>query len=100
MVLPAMQWALNSAWWKRLQTTPYHVMMGRGLRTSCTALIEGDDEGFQFSTINENRLQQLVASVVDIQEKLLAGVLQRVGADRRYHKARGSLGKTLCHTSR
>ena len=65
VVLPAVQWALNSAWRKRLQTTPYHVMMEREPRTAFTALIEGDDEGFQISPIDENRLQQLVVSPVD-----------------------------------
>ena len=29
MVLPAVQLALNTAWRKRLQATPYHVMIGR-----------------------------------------------------------------------
>ena len=28
VVLPAIQWALNTAWWKRLQASPHHVMMG------------------------------------------------------------------------
>ena len=46
MVLPAVQWALNTAWRKRLQATPYHVKMGREPRTAFTALIEGDDEVF------------------------------------------------------
>ena len=44
--LPAVQWALNTAWRKRLQATPYHVKMGREPRTAFTALIEGDDEVF------------------------------------------------------
>ena len=95
MVLPAVQWALNTTWRRRLQTTPYHVMMGREPRTAFTAVIEGDDEGFQFSPIDENRLQQLVVSLVDTQEELLAGVLQDVDADRLHHRARGSRGKTL-----
>ena len=65
VVLPAAQWALNTAWRKRLRTTLYHVVMGRESRTACTALVEGNDEGFQFSPIDENRLQQLVVSLVD-----------------------------------
>ena len=69
--------------------------MEREQRTAFTALIEGDEEGFQFSPIDETRLQQLVASLVDTQEELLAGVPQRVDADRRHHRARGSRGKTL-----
>ena len=36
-----------------------------------------------------------MASLVDTQEELLAGVLQRVDADRRHHRARGSRGKML-----
>ena len=46
VLLPAAQWALNTAWRKRLQATPYRVMMGREPRTAFTSLIEGDDEGF------------------------------------------------------
>ena len=65
---------------KRLQATPYHVMMGQEPRTAFTALTEGDDEGFEFSPIDEDRLPQLVVSLVDTQEELLAGVLQRVDA--------------------
>ena len=34
---------------------------------------------------------------MDIQEELLAGVLQRVDADRRHHRARGKRRKTLPH---
>ena len=63
-------------------------MMGRETRTTFTALIEGDDEGFQFSPIDKDMLQQLVVSLVDTQEELLAGVLQRVGADCPHHRAR------------
>ena len=97
MVLPAVVWTLNTAWPKLLQATPYHVMMGRDPRTVLTALMEGDDEGFQFSAIDEDRLQQLVVSLGDTQEELLAGVPQRIDADRRHHRARGSRGKTLLH---
>ena len=68
VVLPAVQGALNTAWQKRLQATPYHVMMGRDLRTAFSALIEGADESLQFSPIDEDRLKQLVDSLVDTQE--------------------------------
>ena len=71
--------------------------MGREPRTAFTALIEGDDEGFQFSPIDKDRLQQLVVSLLDTQEELLAGVLERVDTDRRHHRTRASRGKTLPH---
>ena len=70
-------------------------MMGREPRTAFTALIEGDDERFQFSSIDKERLQQLVVSVVNTQEELLVGVLQYADADCRRHRACGSRGKTL-----
>ena len=60
VVLPAVQWALSTTWRKRLQATPYHVMTGREPGTAFPALIEGGDEGFQFSPIDEDGLQQLV----------------------------------------
>ena len=41
------------------------------------------------------RLQKLVVSPVDVQEELLKGVLKRLDADSRHHRARGSRGKTL-----
>ena len=72
-------------------------MMWREPLSAFTALIEGDDKGFQFGPIDENRLQQPVDCLVDTQEELLAGVLQRVDADRRHHRARGCRGKTLPH---
>ena len=96
MVLPAVQLTLNTAWQEKLQTIPYHVMMGRALRTAFTARIEEDDEGFR-CPIDDTRLQQLVVFLVDIQEELLAGVLQLVDADRRHHRARGRRGKTSYH---
>ena len=96
-VLPAVRRTLNTAWRKRLQTTPSHVMIGREPRTAFTAFIERNDEDFQFSTIGKTRLRQLVVSLVDTQEKFRAGVLQRVDADRRHHPARGSRAKTLPH---
>ena len=34
---------------------------------------------------------------MDAREELLAGLLQRVDADRRHHRARDSRGKTLPH---
>ena len=74
-------------------------MMGREPRTAFPALSEGDNEGFVLSPIDEDRFQQLVVSLVDTQAELLAGVLQRVDADRRHHHARGSRGKT-CRISR
>ena len=60
VVRPAVQWALKTAWRKQLQATPYHVMTGREPGTAFPALIEGGDEGFQFSPIDEDGLQQLV----------------------------------------
>ena len=75
-----------------------HVMTGREPRTAFTALIEGGDESFQDSPTDETRLQQLMTSLVDTQEGLLAGVLQRVDADRRHHRVHGSRGKTLRFT--
>ena len=70
-------------------------MMGREPRTAFPALSEGDNEGFVLSPIDEDRFQQLVVSLVDTQEGHLAGVLQRVDARRRHHRARGHRGQTL-----
>ena len=97
VVQPAVQWALHTAWRKRLQATPYHVMMGREPRTAFDAPIDGDDEGFQFSPIDEKSLQKVVISLVDTEEEVLTGVLQGIDADRPDHRARGSRGKTLPH---
>ena len=74
-------------------------MMGREPRSAFTVLIEGDDEAFQLSPIDENRLQELVVSLLDTQAELLAGVLQRFVADRRHHRAVGIPGKTLPHST-
>ena len=68
--------------------------MGREPRTTFTALMVGDEEGFQLSPIDENRLQQLVGFVVYNQETLLAVVLQRIDANHRHHQSSGSRGKT------
>ena len=95
VVLPAVKWALNTTWRKHLQATPYDVVMGREPRATFTALLEGDDDGFQFSPTDKDRLYQLVVPLVDIQAEPLAGVLQRVDADRRHHRPRGSRGKSL-----
>ena len=60
-------------------------MIGCEPRTASRALIEGGVDGFRLSPLDENRLKQLVAPLVDDKEKLLIGVLQRIDADRGHH---------------
>ena len=79
---------MNTAWRKRLQLTPYHAMMGLEPRTAFAALIQMNHQGFQFGPVDENRLQQIAVTQVDTEKKILAGVLQRVDADRCCHRAR------------
>ena len=71
--------------------------MRRDSHMAFPALIEGDDDGFEFSTIDKERLQNMVVSLVDTQEELLAAVKQRGDAGRRPHRARGNRDKALPH---
>ena len=99
VVLAVVQWVLSTAWRKRLQATPYHVMMGRESRTAFTALNEGDDEGFQFSPIDEDRLQQLVVSLADTQEEHVAGC-RNASTPIVVTTARAAVAARLCRISR
>ena len=69
VTLPAVQWAFNTAWRKRLQTTRYQFTMGVGHVPQLPACFEGDGEGFQFSPIDDNKLQPQVVSHMYIQNE-------------------------------
>ena len=60
---------------------------GAGVPYDLYCFHRGRRRGFQFIPIEDDRSQRLVVSLVDTQDDLLAGVLQRVDADRRpYHR--------------
>ena len=61
----------------------------------------GGRQGFSVQANRQKQIakqmQKLVVSLVDTKDELLAGVLERVDAYHRHHRARGSCGKTLPH---
>ena len=58
-MIPAIQWAPNTATRRRFGTTPFHVMMGREPRTDFAVLVEEQEE-MEISPVHEEKLRLYV----------------------------------------
>ena len=69
-VVPAVQWALNTAFRKRYGSTPYHVMIGRAPRIALSTLASSTGQDWQVDVLDEKALRAKVQSVVAAQSQL------------------------------
>ena len=67
-VLPAVQWALNTAYRRRYDSTPYHVMFGRAPRTSFSVLASSSEGEWNCDVLDDTQLKQAVQCVLELQE--------------------------------
>ncbi|CAM9540190.1 unnamed protein product [Sphacelaria rigidula] len=84
-VFPAVQWALNTAYRRRYDSTPYHVIFGRAPRTwfsNCDILDGG-------------QIKRALQGVLDSQERFHVQVQERVAAERARRRAGSSSGLEL-----
>ena len=66
-MVPAVQWALNTAYRERYASTPYQVMFGRAPLTSFSTLASSTGEDWKVDTLDD-ALRRKVAKVVEAQE--------------------------------
>ena len=79
--MPAVQWALNTAFRERCGSTPYHVMFGRAPRIWLSALASSTGHDWQVDVPGEKALQAKVQSVVAARSQLQKEVLNKVQAN-------------------
>ena len=53
-LVPAVQWALNTAFRERYASTPYHVMFGRAPRTSFSTLASSTGGEWRLDVLDED----------------------------------------------
>ena len=76
-VVPAVQWALNTAYRERYASIPYHVMFGRKPLTSFSTLPSSTGEDWKVDAFDKEALRRKVASVVGGQQRLHKVVEER-----------------------
>ncbi|CAB1109830.1 unnamed protein product [Ectocarpus sp. CCAP 1310/34] len=91
-LVPAVQWALNTAYRERYASTPYHVMFGRAPRTSFSTLASSSGEAWNIDTLDATKLKQQVQNVIQTQAVLHKQVQQKVDHNRARQRAAASRG--------
>ena len=74
-LVPAVQWALNTAFRERHGSTPYHVMCGRAPRIALSTLASSTGQDWQVDVLDEKALRTKVQSVVAAQKSATQGGL-------------------------
>ena len=69
-MLPAVQWALNTAYRKRYARTPYHVMFGRAPLASFSTLALSTGQNWKLDALDQEALRRKVANVVEARQGL------------------------------
>ncbi|CAM9844330.1 unnamed protein product, partial [Sphacelaria rigidula] len=67
-VLPAVQWALNTACRRRYDSTPYHVMFGRAPWTSFSVLASSSVGELKFDVLDDAQLKRALQEVLELQK--------------------------------
>ena len=92
-LVPAVQWALNTAFRERYGSTPYHVMFGRAPRTALSTLASSTGGAeWKVDVLDEKSLRLNVQHVAEAQRHLHKGVLDKVQASRSKHRASARVG--------
>ena len=91
-LVPAVQWALNTAYRERYGSTPYHVMFGRAPRTSFSTLASSSGEEWNIDSLDVDQLQQQIQSIVLAQTDLHKQVLKKVESNRARQRSAASRG--------
>ena len=94
-VLPAVQYSLNTAFRRRYSSTPYHVMFGRGPRTSLSVLASSSSGEWKCDVLDDAQIKRALQSVLEVQERFHVQVQERVAAERARHRAGSSSGMQL-----
>ena len=91
-MLPAVQWALNTAFRPRYGSTPYHVMFGRAPRTSFSVLANSSAGEWNFDVLDDDQIKRALKGVLELQEQFHVQVQERVAAERERRRTESSAG--------
>ena len=93
-LVPAVQWALNTAFCERDGSTLYLVIFGRAPRVASSTLASSTGQDWQADVLEEKALRAKVQSVVAAQSQLQKEFFDKMQANRgkqRVAASRGSL---------
>ena len=65
-MLPAVQWALNTAFRSRYGSTPYHVMFGRAPRTSFSVLSNFSAGEWNCDVLDDDQMKRVLKGVLEL----------------------------------
>ena len=91
-LVPAVQWALNTAYRERYGSTPYHVMFGRAPRIVLSTLASSTESEWKVDVLDGQALRRQVRGVVEAQANLHKEVLVKVQANRGRQRAAATKG--------
>ena len=77
-LVPAIQWALHTAFRERYGSTPYPVMFGGAPRVELSALASSIGQDWQVDVLDEKAVRAKVQSVVAAQSQLYKEALDKV----------------------
>ena len=80
-VLPAVQWALNTAFRPRYGNTPYHVMFGRAPRTSFSVLANSSAGEWNCDVLDDDHIKRALKGVLELEEQFHVQVQEPVAAE-------------------
>ena len=92
-VVPALQWALNTAYRERHASTPYHVMFGRATLISFSTLASSTGEDSKVDALDEEASRRKVANAVEAQQQLHKVVEERVKKNHERQRQAASRGQ-------
>ena len=92
-VLPAVQWALNTAFRPRYGRTPYHVMFGRAPRTSFS--VNSSAGEWNCDVFDDDQMKRALKGMLEMQEQFHVQVQERVAAERERRRKGSSAGLKL-----
>ncbi|CAN0059863.1 unnamed protein product [Sphacelaria rigidula] len=81
-VLPAVQWALNTAYRGHGDSTLYHVMYDRAPRTSFSLLASSSAGKCKYDVLDDVQIKRALQGVLDLHESFRVQVQERIAAER------------------
>ena len=94
-MLPAVQWALNTALRPRYGSTPYHVMFGRAPGTSFSVLANSSAGEWNCDVLDDDQIKRVLKGVLELQEQFHVQVQERVAAECERRRKESSEGLEL-----
>ena len=94
-MLPAVQWALNTAFRPRYGSTPYRVMFGRAPRTSFSVLASSSAGEWNCDVLDDDQIKRALKVVLKLQEQFHFQVQERVAGERERRRKESSAGLAL-----